>query len=170
MVTPRGTSDIQWVQTRDAAKCPTMHRTVLPPQSSGPSVYVPRLRNPGPRCQEVSFRQRGFLLVHVADSVTDMTDTLCPGCMQRVLWEGRPRYTDVNNKQSCLIGASHMAQWRRTHLPMQEMRILSLGLIPGVGRSPGGGHGNPLQYSCLENPMDRGAWRAIVHGVTERQT
>ena len=41
------------------------------------------------------------------------------------------------------------------------------GLIPGSGRSPGGGHGNPLQYSCLENPMDRGAWQPIVHGVTE---
>ena len=43
-------------------------------------------------------------------------------------------------------------------------------LIPGSGRSPGGGHGNPLQYSCLENPMDRGAWRAAVHGVAESQT
>ena len=40
-----------------------------------------------------------------------------------------------------------------------------LGLIPGLGRSPGGGHGNPLQYSCLEDPMDRGAWQATVHGV-----
>ena len=38
-------------------------------------------------------------------------------------------------------------------------------LIPGSGRSPGGEHGNPLQYSCLENPMDRGAWQATVHGV-----
>ena len=36
------------------------------------------------------------------------------------------------------------------------------GSIPGLGRSPGGGHGNPLQYSCLENPMDRGAWLAMV--------
>ena len=43
-------------------------------------------------------------------------------------------------------------------------------LIPGWGRSPGGGHGYPLQYSCLENPMDRGARRATVHGVTQRQT
>ena len=41
---------------------------------------------------------------------------------------------------------------------------------PGLGRSPGGGHGNLLQYSCLENPMDRGAWRATVHGVTESDT
>jgi len=38
-------------------------------------------------------------------------------------------------------------------------------LIPGLGRSPGEGNGNPLQYSCLENPMDRGAWQATVHGV-----
>ena len=43
-------------------------------------------------------------------------------------------------------------------------------LIPGSGRSPGGGHGNPLQYSCLENPMDRGAWRATVHRVTKSRT
>ena len=49
--------------------------------------------------------------------------------------------------------------------------------IPGLGRRPGGGHGNPLQYSpgnplqgCLENPMDRGAWWAVVHGVTKSRT
>ena len=41
------------------------------------------------------------------------------------------------------------------------------GSIPGLGRSPGGGHGNPLQYSCLENPMDRGAWWATAHGVAK---
>ena len=40
-----------------------------------------------------------------------------------------------------------------------------VGSIPGLGRSPGGGYGNPLQYSCLENPMDRGAWQVTVHGV-----
>ena len=44
------------------------------------------------------------------------------------------------------------------------------GSIPGSGRSPGGGNGNPLQYSCLGNPMDRGAWRATVHGVAKDQT
>ena len=42
-----------------------------------------------------------------------------------------------------------------------------LGSIPGLGRSPGGGHGDPLQYSYLENSMDRGAWRSTVHGVAE---
>ena len=45
-----------------------------------------------------------------------------------------------------------------------------LGLIPGLGRSPGEGNGNPLQYSCLENPMDGGAWWAMVHGVTKSPT
>ena len=44
------------------------------------------------------------------------------------------------------------------------------GLIPGLGRSPGEGNGNPLQYSCLENPMDRGAWQAAVHRVSKSQT
>ena len=44
------------------------------------------------------------------------------------------------------------------------------GLIPVLGRSPGGGNDNPLQYSCLENPMARGAWRAAVHAVTKSQT
>ena len=42
--------------------------------------------------------------------------------------------------------------------------------IPGSGRSSRGGHGNPLQYSCLENPMDKGAWWTTVHGVAESQT
>ena len=45
-----------------------------------------------------------------------------------------------------------------------------VGSIPGSGRSPGGGNGNPLQYSCLENPMDGGAWRAAVHGVAKSWT
>ena len=44
------------------------------------------------------------------------------------------------------------------------------GLIPGSGRSPGEGNGNPLQYSCLENPMDRGAWPATIHGISKSRT
>ena len=48
--------------------------------------------------------------------------------------------------------------------------VRDAGLIPGLGRSPGEGNGNPLQYSCLENFMDRGAWRAAVHGVAKSQT
>ena len=45
--------------------------------------------------------------------------------------------------------------------------VWDVGSIPGLGRSPGQGNGNPLQYSCLENSMDRGGWRAAIHGVTK---
>ena len=48
--------------------------------------------------------------------------------------------------------------------------IRDMGSIPGQGRSPGGGHGNPLQYSCQENSIDRGVWQAIVHGVAKSWT
>ena len=49
------------------------------------------------------------------------------------------------------------------NLPAKAGEVRDAGSIPGLGRSPGEGNGNPLQYSCLENPMDRGAWRATVH-------
>ena len=48
--------------------------------------------------------------------------------------------------------------------------VRDLGSIPGLGRSPGGGDGNPFQYSCLENPMDRGAWWATAHRVAKSRT
>ena len=54
--------------------------------------------------------------------------------------------------------------------PANAGDIRDVGLVPELGRSPGGGPGNLLQYSCLENPMDRGAWQAIVHGVTKNWT
>ena len=56
------------------------------------------------------------------------------------------------------------------NLPANAGDIRDAGSIPGLGRSPGEGHGNPLQYSCLENPMDRGAWWAVVHRVAKSQT
>ena len=56
------------------------------------------------------------------------------------------------------------------NLPANAGDIRDVDLSPGSGRSPGGGHSNPLQYSCLEKPMDRGAWRAAVYGVTELDT
>ena len=52
----------------------------------------------------------------------------------------------------------------------QCQRRRDRGLIPGSGRSPGGGFGNPLQYSCLENTMDRGAWWVLVHGIAKSWT
>ena len=50
----------------------------------------------------------------------------------------------------------------------KELIGINPGSIPGSGRSPGGGHGNPLQYSCLENPMERGTWQASVHAVRKK--
>ena len=68
-----------------------------------------------------------------------------------------------------------MCQYNNKHLlsgkesTVQETKE-TWGSIPGLGRSPGGRHGNPLQDSCQENPMDRGAWWATVHGVTKSWT
>ena len=53
--------------------------------------------------------------------------------------------------------------------PANAGDLKDAGSIPGLGRSPGGGRGNPLQYSCLENPKDRGAWQATVHRVARSQ-
>ena len=53
--------------------------------------------------------------------------------------------------------------------PVNAGDVRDAGSVPELGRSPGGGHGNPLQYSCLENPMDRGAWWAAVHRATKSQ-
>ena len=54
--------------------------------------------------------------------------------------------------------------------PANEGDTGDAGLVPGSGRSPGGGTGNPFQYCCLENPMDRGAWQDTVHGVAKNRT
>ena len=56
------------------------------------------------------------------------------------------------------------------NLPVNAADIRDPGLIPGSGRSPGGGHGNSFQYSSLENSMDRGAWQATIHGVAKSPT
>ena len=56
------------------------------------------------------------------------------------------------------------------NLPASAGNLRDMGSVPGSGRSPGGGHSNPLQYSCLKNPMDRGAWQATVHRVEKSRT
>ena len=70
-------------------------------------------------------------------------------------------------KIKCGMGAFQATQWWRTCLAMREMQKM---FHPRSGRSTGIRNGIPLQYSCLENPMDRGVWRATVHGVTNSQT
>ena len=56
------------------------------------------------------------------------------------------------------------------NLPASAGEVRDMSSIPGLGRSPGGGPGNPLQYSCLENPVDRGAWWSNVHRVAKSRT
>ena len=67
------------------------------------------------------------------------------------------------------IGASQVALVVK-NLPANAGNVRDVGSVPALGRSPGGGHGNPLQYSRLQNPMGRGAFLATVHGVTKGQT
>ena len=63
-----------------------------------------------------------------------------------------------------------MAQWVKNLLAMQNSQEMNAGSIPGLRRSSGEGNSNPLQYSCLENLVDRGDWWATVHGVAKSQT
>ena len=65
-----------------------------------------------------------------------------------------------------MAGVSQVLQVVK-NLPASVGGIRDVGLIPRLGRFPRGRHGNPLQYSCLENPLDRGTWRATVHGAAE---
>ena len=76
-------------------------------------------------------------------------------------------------KGTLLFGVTKWASWVALLVknpPANAGDLRDMGLIPGSGRSPGEGNGNPPQYSCLENTMDRGAWWARVHGVAKSQT
>ena len=85
-----------------------------------------------------------------SDTTERLTHTIVPLGQVEIKWAiGIPGGSD-NKESACNAG--------------------NPGSIPGSGRSPGEGNGYPLQYSCLENPMDRGAWRAAVHGVAKSQT
>ena len=77
--------------------------------------------------------------------------------------------TPLSVYPSPIFGASQVAPVVKNP-PANAGDARAMGSIPGMGRFPGEGNGNPLQYSCLGNPMDRGAWWATVIGVTKRQT
>ena len=75
----------------------------------------------------------------------------------------------LNNNILCTKQASQVVLMVKK-LPANAGDFRDVGLIPWLGRSPGGRQGNPLQYSCLENTMDRGSWQAKVHRVAKNQT
>ena len=68
------------------------------------------------------------------------------------------------------LNAAHKVSLVVKNLSASAGDIRDGGLVPGLGRSSGGGHGNPLQYSCLENPHGIGAWQATIHGVAKNLT
>ena len=79
---------------------------------------------------------------------------------------------NLNIEKLLLIKEDHVSQVALAvkHPPASAGDVSAVGSIPGSGRSPAEGNGNPLQCSCLENPMDRGTWWATVHGVPKSQT
>ena len=78
-------------------------------------------------------------------------------------------YTHAHTHMHTHIWASEVALVMKNP-PADAGDVRDAGLAAGSGRSPGGGHGNPLQYSCPENPMDRGAWRTAVHSIAQTWT
>ena len=86
-----------------------------------------------------------------------------------------PTLLSIGSGSSCITGRTHKTWASQVALvaknpPASAGDTRDVGSIPVLGRSPGGGHGNPLQCSCLENPMDRGAWWATVHGAARSRT
>ena len=81
----------------------------------------------------------------------------------------QPRHTNTGYSKKSLTQASQVVLVVK-NLPANAGDVRDVGLIPGWGRSPGRRHGHPLQYSCLENPVDRRAWEATVHRVVKSQT
>ena len=95
------------------------------------------------------------------------------------LKEKNEKICRTDNKDKLAGAASDLFQIKQTSRWASQLSLMVKNLpaclgdvdsIPGLGRSPGGGQGNPLQYSCLENPMDRGAWRATVDRIAKNQT
>ena len=90
--------------------------------------------------------------------------------LQEPMWNGlSPTFSFLKNGSTVNVQASQVALMVK-NLPVNAGDVRDAGSIPGSGRSPRGGHSNPLQYSCLENPTYRGAWWATLHGVAKSWT
>ena len=121
-----------------------------------------------------SYRMNEFSKVTYANKKeTEMENTHEKRCLTLLaLWkcnlEGDAVFSHPVDGNWCWV-AFQVALVVKT-LPSRAGEVRVSGSIPGLGISSGGGHGNPLQYSCLKNPMDRGAWWATDHGVTKSQS
>ena len=125
-------------------------------------------------------RRRGQQRMRLLDGITDSMD-MSLGGLQELVMDREPWRAAVHGVAKSQTWLSDWTELnsRDRHFPggasgkepaCQCRRQKRHGFHPGLGRSPGGGHGNPLQYSCLENPMDRGAWQATVHRITKSWT
>ena len=129
------------------------------------------LRGPLPRLEEISHLHFGTTRVHLSPcselDVSPPAPVLKPSLLQVV---GPVGDAGSRGWDHCLLTRGlHWGFPGGSEGKAPTCNAGDPGSIPGSGRSPRGGHGNPLQYSCLENPMDGGAWRATAHGVTKRR-
>ena len=162
--------------------CPTLCDPIdgSPPGSPVPGILQARMLE----WVAISFsnawkwKEKVKSLSHVQPSATPWTAAYqAPLPMEfsrQEYWSGVPLPSPINMavflKLIYSIPTSSQVALVIKNLPANVADIRDMGLIPGLGKSPGEGNGNPLQYSCLENPMDRGAWRATVHSIIWSQT
>ena len=118
------------------------------------------------QCQEVNLHQSACAK-NVRYSTMQRTNIIMSNCLEYLM------HCKCSDRHLYMLNIQYNYQ---TGFPggsedkVSDCNAGDLGLIPGSGRSPGEGNGNPIQYSCLENPMDRGVWWATVHGVAKSWT